>query len=125
MNTISEIKAESIRMTDLAKQEVTSSSEKNADEQSLLIQTKKTLYELRETMDPETYEKMLTSLTEMEKSAADNTENVSVCISVNGGHCLKISLFECCRRIKCIYYISRDSSGGEPCIFLRTSASAV
>ena len=78
MNTISEIKAESIRMTDLAKQEVTSSSEKNADEQSLLIQTKKTLYELRETMDPETYEKMLTSLTEMEKSAADNTENVSV-----------------------------------------------
>ena len=78
MNTISEIKAESIRMTDLAKQEVTSSSEKKADEQSLLIQTKKTLYELRETMDPETYEKMLTSLTEMEKSAADNTENVSV-----------------------------------------------
>ena len=60
MNTISEIKAESIRMTDLAKQEVTSSSVKKADEQSLLIQTKKTLYELRETMDPETYEKMLT-----------------------------------------------------------------
>ncbi len=78
MKTISEIKADSIRMTDLAKQEVTSSSEKNADEQFLLIQTKKTLYELRETMDPETYEKMLTSLTEMEKSAADNTENVSV-----------------------------------------------
>ena len=78
MKTISEIKADSIRMTDLAKQEVTSSSVKKADEQSLLIQTKKTLYELRETMDPETYEKMLTSLTEMEKSTADNTENVSV-----------------------------------------------
>ena len=39
----------------------------------MLIQSKKALYELKETMDPETYERLITSLTEQEKSAADSS----------------------------------------------------
>ena len=74
LKTIFELKAESIRLTEQIKQEMAASSVSNdVDERSLLIQSKKALYELKETMDPETYERLITSLTEQEKSAADSS----------------------------------------------------
>lgn len=74
LKTISEFKADSIRLTEQTKQEMAASSVSNdVDERSMLIQSKKALYELKETMDPETYERLITSLTEQEKSAADSS----------------------------------------------------
>ena len=72
LKTISELKAESIRLTEQTKREMASSVSNDVDERSMLIQSKKALYELKETMDPETYERLITSLTEQEKSAADS-----------------------------------------------------